>query len=247
MKGQATTKQILKVMSVLQDNLPKEEIESFDPTLAQAIIDGGVAAGREFMRFLKNGARVHVVRNHTIDCSADPFIPNGWTVEEHRKSGDFVWDPNKVGLYLSDGQKNGKVVEGNKLRKELKDKPVLNANVLDYLLAHPELIPEEWKGKYIFFWETIYRDSDGNLNVRYLNWDGTQWNWNYNWLDNDWNDDNPAAVSDDFFVSSPHYFGGVSLDDSCLIQPPSIRPISSNLSEIAMYFLLSRALVSQTI
>ena len=82
---------------------------------------------------------------------------------------------------------------GNKLRKELANKDVLNANVLDYLLAHPELIPEEWKGKLIFFWGTIYRDSDGRLYVRYLRWGGSRWNSGYGWLDNGFYSGNPAA------------------------------------------------------
>lgn len=46
-----------------------------------------------------------------------------------------------------------------------------------------------------------YRDSNGNLYVRYLNWNGKQWNWNYNRLDNDWNSNNPAAVLATFFFS----------------------------------------------
>jgi hypothetical protein len=39
-----------------------------------------------------------------------------------------------------------------------------------------------------------YRNANGDLYVRYLYWNGDRWNWNYNWLDNDWNDNNPAAV-----------------------------------------------------
>jgi hypothetical protein len=39
-----------------------------------------------------------------------------------------------VELYLSRGQKGGKIIVGHKLRKQLADQPVLNANVLDYLL-----------------------------------------------------------------------------------------------------------------
>lgn len=38
------------------------------------------------------------------------------------------------------------------------------------------------------------RNSDDNLYVRYLYWNDGRWNWNYNWLDNDWNGNNPAAV-----------------------------------------------------
>jgi len=132
---------------------------------------------------------------HVIDCDADPFVPEGWKVEEHKKSGKVKWSKELIQLYLSAGQKDGKCIEGNKLRKELAVKPVLNANVLDYLLAHTELIPEEWKGKYVFFWGTIYRDSDGSLGVRCLYWDDDRWSWSCIWLGDDFHDDNPAALS----------------------------------------------------
>jgi hypothetical protein len=83
---------------------------------------------------------------------------------------------------------------GNKLRKELASKLVLNANVLDYLLAHTELIPEEWKGKYVFFWGTIYLYSGGRLYVRCLYWRGDRWNWDCFWLGDVFRDYNPAAL-----------------------------------------------------
>ena len=72
--------------------------------------------------------------------------------------------------------------------------PVLNANVLDYLLAHRELIPEEWKGNAIFFWGPIYRLSGGDLCVRCLYWDDDAWHWGYCWLDDGWGGYYPAAV-----------------------------------------------------
>jgi hypothetical protein len=131
---------------------------------------------------------------------ADPFVPKGWKIEEHKKSGQLEWDPAKVQLYLSPNQKDGKWIEGNKLRQELADKPVLNANVLDYLLAHPQLIPEEWKEddngniRYIFFWGTTYRDSAGDLCVRCLCFHVGQWHWGCHWLDYDWDDSYPAAL-----------------------------------------------------
>ncbi|MBU6388623.1 hypothetical protein KGQ72_01995 [Patescibacteria group bacterium] len=132
---------------------------------------------------------------HVINCDATPFVPDGWEVIEHQKDGQFQWnkDAQKDALFLSSAQKKGNT-EGNKLRKELADKPVLNACVLDYLLAHPHLIPEEWKGKAIFFWGTIYRDSVGNLCVRYLYWLGDGWDWFDSWLGDDWSDDSPAAL-----------------------------------------------------
>lgn len=132
---------------------------------------------------------------HIINCDADPFVPSGLAgVESHQKSGQFVFDPSKIDLYLSKKQKIGKVIKGDELLKELANKPVLNANVLDYLLAHPELIPESWKGKAVFFWGTIYRGSFGFLFVRCLCFRDGEWHSDYSWLDRDWLGSNPAAL-----------------------------------------------------
>ena len=38
------------------------------------------------------------------------------------------------------------------------------------------------------------RNRDGNFYVRYLYWNGSQWDWNANWLDNHWDETNPALV-----------------------------------------------------
>jgi len=148
----------------------------------------------DFKKVLYGQAKIVVVK-HVIDCDADPFVPAGWKVEEHKKGGQLEWDPSKVSLYLSEYQKGGRFIQGYDLRKELEGKPVLNANVLDYLLDHPELIPEEWKGKAIFFWGTVYRYSGGSLYVRCLYWGGSQWRWDYDWLVDDWFDDRPVALA----------------------------------------------------
>lgn len=138
-----------------------------------------------------------------VDCDADPFMPSGWSVEEHKKNGklklemqgaDLYLGEKKIVLYLSKKQRKG-VIGGNELRKELDDKPALNANVLDYLLANPHLIPEEWKGKVVFFWGTIYRGSVGGLCVRCLCFfGGGGWRSRCRWLDYDWHDNCPAAL-----------------------------------------------------
>jgi hypothetical protein len=145
------------------------------------------------IRGLFTGAYALKRVKHIIDCDADPFCPGGWKVEEHQKGGRLEWSPDGVKLYLSEVQKESSQ-EGNKLRKELTGKPVLNVNTLDYLLKYPELIPEEWEGKAIFFWGTIYRDSGGGLIVRYLSWSGSVWNCGYDWLDSDFDDDYPALL-----------------------------------------------------
>ena len=166
----------------------------------------------DFVKWLSTGDNLANVRNvylghaeiklveHVIDCDADPFVPEGWSVEKHQKGGSFKWDPKQVQFYLSEPQRKGKSIEGNKLRTELEGKPVFNANLLDYLLAYPHLIPEEWKQDkqnrthYIFFWGTIYRHSDGGLFVRCLYWGVGGWLWGYGWLGSDWDDVDPAAL-----------------------------------------------------
>ena len=144
-------------------------------------------------RFLRGDAEV-VIKNYVIDCDANPYVPDGWKVEEHIKGGELRWNPDEVELYLCDEQKGGSI-EGNELRKKLKGQPVLNACVLDYLLANPQLIPEEWKGKAVFFWGTIYRNSFGDLCVRCLDWFDGWWRWDHYWLDGNFHGGNPAALS----------------------------------------------------
>ena len=137
---------------------------------------------------------------HLIDCDADPFTPSVCTVESHKKGGQFAFDPAKIKLYFSPTQQGGKRIKGNKLRKDLANQPPLNANVLDFLIKNPHLIPEEWKRdasgntRYIFFWGTIYRHSDGILCVRCLYWDGRSWHWSNGWLHGYWGGDFPAAL-----------------------------------------------------
>lgn len=205
MSKASNAKHLLKVQTTLLDNLTEEQIEELCGTdiLQRTVISDPVRAGMEYFRFLQNGARVQVIGNHIIDCDAAPFVPKGWSITgegaEHIKGGRFLWDPAKITLFWSDAQKQGDI-GGHELRKLLKEKPALNANVLDYLSAHPHLIPEEWKGKAVFFWGTIYRARDGSLYVRYLHWDGKRWRWDFNWLDDDWYVINPAAVSAKCFV-----------------------------------------------
>ena len=131
---------------------------------------------------------------HLIDCDADPFIPSDWSVDEHQKGGQIQFDSSKIELWLAKDQQKSKSMEGNKLRKELQSRKVLNANVLDYLLAHPELIPESWKDKYVYFWGTIYCSSGGGLYVRCLCWGDGRWDWDYRWLDRAWGGGIPAAL-----------------------------------------------------
>ena len=148
---------------------------------------------REIRQYLRGHASIVAVE-HIIDLNAQPLVPDSWSVEKHQKGGELTWDAVKASLYLSKEQQNGKHIEGYQLRQELKKKPVYNANLLDYLLAHQHLIPDEWIGKAVFFWGTIYRVLGGNLCVRCFDWSGDGCNWSRRWLDRDWSNGHPAAV-----------------------------------------------------
>jgi hypothetical protein len=165
--------------------------EGFSPEDLKWLCEGTTLSQLRKVRL--GQASIEVIA-HVIDCDAAPFIPEGWTVDKHEKGGQFQWDASKVTLWLVKGQQNGGYVVGNDLLKQVAKKHPFNANVLDYLLANRHLIPEEWKGKYIPFWGTRYRGSDGGLCVRCLYWFGSRWDWGNDWLDDDFYGYLPAAV-----------------------------------------------------
>lgn len=196
--GKPSIGQSHAVIQALANNV---DWEALDSSVLQKIVDNPARAGKEFTAFLKNrgdsiGGESKTSKLNAIDLDAAPRIPyDGWNVESHTKGGQFHWNKDKVKLHLSPNQMDGKAIEGNKLRKELAGLPVMNANVLDYLLDHPHLIPEEWKGNAVFFWGTIYRNPDGRLYVRYLVWNDGRWEHDYGWLDRGWGSSRPALVS----------------------------------------------------
>ena len=157
----------------------------------------------EFRDVLLGYAEVKTIA-HVVNLDADPFVPAGWKVEKHEKGGSFKWHPKDVQFYLSRQQRRGETIKGDKLRRKLMGKPVMNANLLDYLLANPHLIPEDWKRdeqecpRFIFFWGTVYRDlargDYGSLCVRCLYWGGDKWCWGRLWLDNEFDVQRPAAL-----------------------------------------------------
>lgn len=84
--------------------------------------------------------------DHVLDLTTIPKLPfNGAEIIESKGTGvvrlerrgdDLYLDDKKIELHLSPKQKKGSH-GGHDLRKYLEDKPVLNATVLDHLLAHP--------------------------------------------------------------------------------------------------------------
>jgi hypothetical protein len=111
---------------------------------------------------------------YIIDCDADPFVPPGWKVLSHKKSGKLTWDLEKVGIYTAPCQRHVMPPLATEVEVELADKEVHNANVLDFLVAHPDALPVselEWlkdPGAGVVYWGTIYENENGKRCVRCL-------------------------------------------------------------------------------
>jgi len=146
------------------------------------------------IRLLLDGMVKIVAVDNVIHLDADPVLREGWSVVEHRRHNSCTWGSLKLGLYIPDQQKSFTVV-GTKLRDLMKDQAVFNANLLDFLLARPGFIPDEWKHKCIYFWGTIFCNEYGELCVRYLCRRDGLWRGDYRRLSKDWYPHEPAAVN----------------------------------------------------
>ncbi len=121
-----------------------------------------------------------------VDLDADPFIPEGWVVKQHRQSGKFQFDPEMV-TYLTVYQRE--IAEHPLAITDfptlLADKPWLNANLLDWLLLkeNQHLIPEDWKELTLGFVGTTYSNSDEPeySDVRCLEWNAWDNEWGWTW------------------------------------------------------------------
>jgi hypothetical protein len=157
--------------------------------------------GAEGVKALLAGQIVVQSVRHYIDCESTPQIAPGWSVHEHNFRESFLkWDPTKVELFLSKDQINGKDIRGSELHKVVPARFALNANVLDYLLRHTELIPDAWKqdenGRtlYVHFWGTIFKTDNDIMIVRHLYWDGGKWCNHYSTFYTRWYKNEPAAM-----------------------------------------------------
>lgn len=161
-----------------------------DPMALDALIDSLVQAGLNvamIRHVLQNQhlavKMVDVLGRHgandmVIDLDADPFCPEGWTVAGHHRGGKwrFVQLMVDLSLQASVGRKTNM---GNGPCAELVGGPILNANLLDWYLANPKYIPEEWTNQRVTFWGTAYRPpGEHELSVRFLFRDHENtWQW----------------------------------------------------------------------
>ena len=143
---------------------------------------------------MKTNRKKSLDKTFSVSLDTDPRVPWGFKVEEHQKGGEFTGDVSKIALYLSEKQVGTDYVGGRELREKIRGKSVFNANLLDYLLAHPYLIPSEWKSQRIFFWGTIYNELGGGPCIRCLHWHVDSWYSTGQLLSSGWDSNSPAAV-----------------------------------------------------
>lgn len=115
-----------------------------------------------------------------LDLAAQPFVPKGWEVVEHKSGGQETFGCGSVSVHYHQGQENGKKKTGNKLKEALlPSMPVLNAVVLDWLLENTQYIDEKWMDKTLVFWGTVYRSEYDSLCVRGLVFVRRPWIWGW--------------------------------------------------------------------
>lgn len=146
-----------------------------DASLGQIEAAINVMGGMDGLQGLISGRLVVVPREqtqlvqstqanrHVIDCDTPPKPKSTWKLHEHIRGGQFVWDPSRVKLHYTPSQLKGRT-SGIIVREELEGLTLLNGCVLEYLIAHPELIPPDWvelctssrHGASVTFWGTMW-------------------------------------------------------------------------------------------
>ncbi|MDO8623907.1 MAG: hypothetical protein Q7R54_00965 [bacterium] len=129
-----------------------------------------------------------------IDCDVDPFVPPHWKVKKHQKGGQWQWNPDQIVLRPTGVRETD--ITCHKHYEVFAGYEVLNANVLDFLLAHRQRVPELWRGKLIMFPGTIFEDigaGGGFIGLmvnaaRGLAWENGEWISGFKYLENGWPD-----------------------------------------------------------
>jgi hypothetical protein len=182
----------IHVMSQLGYALEAAGFSSEDITALQQLAD------LHRLKDVLRGKASIVGVSHLIDCDTAPFLPSNYcsAVKSHKKDGLFQFNADKISLdYLREesGLTLKQIIQAEVLNK------FINANVLDYLLAHQELIPESWKKYDILFLGTIYiSDVSGDELVRCLRWHSIAKTWtsDFHYLhENDFNHGLPPVAA----------------------------------------------------
>ncbi len=156
-------------------------------------------------RFLRRENPWEIVQPHSAILPINRSTPfdlmallgGGWSIEEQDSNALALTeiDLSKIELTLTlkEGESS---VNGEENLRRLKNTGNirLDAKVFETLRQNKKMIPESWKGKYVYFHGTVLRNPRGHRCVLYLYRNDGKWYWNYDWLDNDWNGRSPSAV-----------------------------------------------------
>ncbi len=162
--------------------------------LADAFFDAGFSSAevagisvdrlKEFKGLLRGYGRIEPVR-FNINLGVDPFLPEGWAIQSSRmySSHSSIIYREGDGLYI-----NSRLVRCVPTTDKKKSSSPLPAQVLDYLLAHPYLIPDSWKRMeghtpHIFFEGTVFKHNTGGDVVRGMYHDGERYKPDVIWTD----------------------------------------------------------------
>ena len=129
---------------------------------------------------------------HIVNCDAPPCLMSGVMIYHHKKMGMLNIIPEMIKLYSYYGgdihdSRVEEILLGEAKSSLLEDFG-LNANVVDYLYNNQQIIPESWKGKKIYFFNTVFKPREGSCYINYLEW---QW----------WHGCNPLWI-----VGQEHFF-----------------------------------------
>lgn len=135
-----------------------------------------------------------------VDRSKKPSYPDWKKKVLHpdlELSGPVEFDlKNDVSLWLHENQKTG-YATGNQIYDQLKKDDLLKdcLNLADLVAIQEkgiEVFRSLYKGKAVFGWKSVVEHTDGRLSVPFLIVGGGKIVLTWNWLDNDWNSDDPA-------------------------------------------------------
>lgn len=112
-----------------------------------------------------------------ISCNVDPPTPaSSLAILEHDRHADVEWNPNKLAFYQPPEHGQGKNLTLKQVQQGLcilNLLQILNANVLDFLLKNPDLLPPKLmigphgQRRDLYFFGTRYRYR-GAACIRYL-------------------------------------------------------------------------------
>ena len=123
------------------------------------------------------------INKYWLDLDAAPSCDaKRFTIDRHIKQGNVLWSSKRLMPYRTRLQQRGySGINGRRILRTLNRfdaMPILNANALDFLLEHQDLIPMFCRNIELHFWGTIYRETKGDRFVRYLHW-------NEKWIEGD--------------------------------------------------------------